>query len=227
MTTPRMNLYRDIHKGIRLNLATVAERAGRTDFRDIEAAARLRDDLETTFRLLEHHAELENRFINPLVRTYAPQVGAKLDDDHAGHAQRLQKLRAQLDAAVSAGPEAPLGGHEFTVALSRFVGESFLHMADEEELAMPALWAALDDRVLGEVHAALLASIAPEAMSLALSWMLPALNAAERFELLAGIRESAPAPAYDAIRALAIRVLDPSDWSRLERQLDAAVSRAA
>jgi hypothetical protein len=222
-----MNLFREIHKGIRATLATISECAGRTDFRDTEAVARLRDDLDATLRLFGYHAELENRFINPLIRTYAPPVGAKLDDDHAGHARRSQELRDRLDAAASAGTEAPRRGHEFAVALSRFVGESFVHMADEEELAMPALWAALDDRLLGEVHAALLASIPPDVMSQALSWMLPAMNAHERFELLAGIRASAPAPVYGAIRALAIRVLDPGDWSRLERQLNVAVSQAA
>ena len=53
MTTPRMNLFREIHKGIRANLAAVAERAGRTDFRDAQEVAGLRDALESALQLLQ------------------------------------------------------------------------------------------------------------------------------------------------------------------------------
>lgn len=52
-------------------------------------------------------------------------------------------------------------------------------MADEEEKGMVALWQALDDKVLSEVHAAILASIPLHELMHFATWMLPAMNAPE------------------------------------------------
>ena len=92
------------------------------------------------------------------------------------------------------------------VALSRFQGELLLHMADEEESAQPALWAALDDASpsWAHVHGAMVASIPPPEKAQALAWMLPAMNAPDRAALLRNpLRASAPAAAFEP---------DPRSW---------------
>ncbi len=52
--------------------------------------------------------------------------------------------------------------------------------------------------------------------------VLPALNAPERAELLAGIRAVAPPGAFEAMADIARRVLPPAEWSRLEMAVAAA-----
>ena len=59
-------------------------------------------------------------------------------------------------------------------------------MADEEERLMPARWEAFDDEALRRVHRALLDGVRPAEKLAAMRFMLPAMNAAERAELLAG-----------------------------------------
>lgn len=80
---------------------------------------------------------------------------------------------------------------------------------------MPALWAAFDDEALRRVHQALLESLPPAEKLATLRWMLPALGPEERVELLAGVRASAPAAAYDAILRVARDALSAEDWQRL------------
>ena len=50
---------------------------------------------------------------------------------------------------------------------------------------------------------------------------LPVMNADERFEMVAGIRATAPADAFAGVVALTGEVLDPEDHAQLVRRLDA------
>jgi Hemerythrin HHE cation binding domain len=227
MTTRRLNIYGAVHKGIRARLAALVEQSGRTDFSRARDIATLQQELTDTFTLLEQHAAKENRFINPLIRSYAPRVAAALDGEHHEQEERMKDLRDRLANVRSGAADAPATGHAFAVALSRFVGELVVHMADEEEKGMVALWEALDDGVLFEVHAAILASIPPDELMHFVTWMLPAMNAPERLELMAGVRTGAPPEGWNAMAELARRVLDPQDWAALERGLAGEVSRAA
>ena len=218
----RHNFYKQVHKGIRALAHSVAEQAGRTNFSDAAEVAALREALERAFAAFESHAAHETAFVTPVLRVCAPNAAADSDGDHRAQALRLRDLRAALALAAGAGEQAPAFGHAFFVGLSRFVGEMLVHMADEEERLMPALQAAFDDAALLKIHEAIMASLPPEEKAQSLAWMLPALSAPERTEILAAIRAVAPPPAFEAMAAVARRVLPPTDWSRLERSLAVA-----
>jgi hypothetical protein len=131
-------------------------------------------------------------------------------------------LLAALEAVDAADPSAAAQGHAFVVALSRLSGELLVHMADEEERGLPGLWAAMDDASLQRMHQELLASLPPEKMARYLTWMLPAMSATERLEMVTRARATAPPEAFRFLTGLARRVLPPAAWERLERRLAAA-----
>ncbi len=218
----RHNFYKQVHKGIRALAHSVAEQAGRTDFGDAGEVAALREAVERAFAAFESHAAHETAWVTPVLRVCAPNAAADSDADHRAQALRLRDLRAALALAGGAGEHGPAFGHAFVVGLSRFVGEMLVHMADEEERLMPALQAAFDDGALVKIHEALMASLPPQEKAQSLAWMLPALNAPERAELLAGIRAAAPPAAFAAIADVARRVLPTADWTRLEQSLAVA-----
>ena len=193
--------------------------AGRTDFRSGDEVEALRRRVDEAFGLFEAHAEHENAFIVPLLRVCAPDIASDCAADHRAQALRLRDLRSALALAADAGPSAPALGHAFVVGLSRFHGEMLVHMADEEERLMPALWAAFDDEALLRVHRALLESLPPAEKVEAMRWMLPALSPVERADLLAGVRASAPPAAYDAILRVARESLSAEEWRRLESEM--------
>jgi hypothetical protein len=65
-------------------------------------------------------------------------------------------------------------------------------MADEEERALPALWAAMDDAALQRTHQELIASLGPDEMARGIGLMLPAMNVSERLAMLARVRATDP-----------------------------------
>jgi hypothetical protein len=219
MSGQRFSFYRQVHKGIRAAAHAMVERAQRTDFSQPRQVEELSRAVEEAFAIFEGHAAKETEFMTPLLRVCAPGLAADSDGEHREQELRLRDLRRALQAAARGGPSAPALGHAFVVGLSRFEGEMLVHMADEEERLMPALWVAFDDEALARIHQALLASIAPAEKAQVIGWMLPALSAPERVELLRGIRATAPPPAFEALRGLARRVLPADDWDRLEADL--------
>ena len=218
----RHSFFRQVHKGIRAVASSLVAQAGRTDFSDRAEVQALRRQVDEAFAVFEAHAAHEDASITPLLRVCASDVAADCEADHRAQALRLRDLRSAFARAASGGAQAPALGHAFVLGLSRFHGEMLVHMADEEERLMPALWAAFDDEALRRVHQALLDGLRPAERLATMRFMLPALSAPERAAVLAGARESAPAAAYEGILRVAREVLSGEDWRRLEAELAAA-----
>ena len=175
----RPNFYRTVHKGIRAMLFDIVVRAGRTDWDDTVAVATLRVDVQNAFAKLASHAEHENNAVAPLLEKAAVSVARLIGGAHDDQDVQLQRLLLLLDSV-----DGDARGHEFVVALSRFVGESLVHMADEEEQAMPALWRAFDDAQLLGAHQKIMAAIPPDAMESWMRWIVPSINRSERLMLM-------------------------------------------
>jgi hypothetical protein len=74
------------------------------------------------------------------------------------------------------------------------------------------------DEVLA-IHIGVVSSIPPEEMARSLAFMLPAMNADDRAELLGGIRRSAPPEAFAGVLGLVDSVLDPGEFATTIRRL--------
>ena len=57
-------------------------------------------------------------------------------------------------------------------------------------------------------------------MAATLAFMLPAMNADDRAELLRGMRASAPAEAFAGVLSLARSVLDPAEFAATAKRID-------
>ena len=180
----RPSFYREVHKGIRSFLLDLQVKAGQTDWTNVNAVATFRREADAVFGMLSFHAHHEDEHIAPLLEKAAPEVAKILGANHQEQEQELRDLRDQL-AAVNDAAE----GHQFTLALSRFAGESFVHMADEEEIAMTAIWNAFDDSVILDAHRRLVGSIPRETMTAFMRWILPAVNPTERAILENALKE--------------------------------------
>jgi hypothetical protein len=179
----RFSFYREIHKAIRAMLLDAVTESGRLDWTDGTAAASFRRNLENVFVLLAAHAEHEEEFIAPLLEKSAISVAHLVARTHRHHDVALRHLLAQLEAIDSNAPDAEAKGHEFVVALSRFAGETLIHMAEEEEEAMPALWRVYTDGQLLDVGLRLIGSIAPDERAGWLPWQRASFNHKELVKL--------------------------------------------
>ena len=213
----RANLYRVIHKGVRVALSRLSAEAGRTDFGEPVELARLRQMAVATFQLLDEHASVEDRFVVPLLVRAAPEVAAKIDADHRSMEEMAKVLWRMFDVVAQAGAAAPREGHALVLQLSRYQATQLSHMADEEELAMAALWRAFGDDTLLRVHGEIAASVSPEVMAGMLALVLPSANARERAELIRGIQ--GPPAVFERVLRIAEESLEAGDFARLEHDL--------
>jgi hypothetical protein len=211
----RLDLYRNVHKGIRVMLFDIVRESGHTDFTSAPEVARLQEQVAGIFELLESHAHTEDRFMMPLVERLAPALAKEFGSAHEEQESLLPGLLADLRSIDPMSADAEARGHQFAVRLSRIAGELLVHMADEELEINPALWSAMSDEELGQVERELVGSIPPEKMARYLRVMLPAMNPGERVTFLGHL----PPPVFAFVRALATEVLSVDEEARLERDL--------
>jgi len=216
----RLDLYRNVHKGIRVMLADLVREAGRADFTDPAGLEQLRTHAREVFELLESHAHTEDRFMMPLLATHDSALAKEFAAAHGEQEALLPSLLAGLDLIDAAAPDAAERGHTFVLRFSRLAGDLLMHMADEELEINAALWKSMTDEELGQVERELVSSIPPDKMAKYLRYMLPAMNRFERVTFLGHL----PPPVFEFVRALAGEVLTADENARLEQDLGAAVA---
>jgi hypothetical protein len=180
------------HKAIRAVLGRLLESAGRTDFGDPGSIDLFRSELEAAVELLATHARIEVQFLDGLLGAHEPTQASHIQHQHVDLERELHAVMAGLHRIDEVlGPEADgdreearEDGHGFYLALSRFVASYLLHIADEEEHALPALRRHVDDATLRDALARAEATVSPEEAARTAALVAASINATERSALL-------------------------------------------
>lgn len=212
--------YRAPHKALRTALGRLLEHAGRTDFGDVASIGAFRVELEAVVQLLTTHARIEVQFVDPLLGSHEVEIASSIQHDHRALERKLHEVCGALhvidellgengDGDVDEGRDR---GHAFYLALSRFVAEYLVHIADEEERALPAL-----RRHVGEGELAQTLDRARETVDpgeWAKNWALVLTSAShhERVALLA-------ASGLPELRQIARIALTEEEWRELAIEL--------
>ena len=215
------DMYRDIHKGLRAALYGVTLQAGSTDPGDADAIATVARRWNDTVALLVEHAEHEDEFVQPAIERHAPTLATVVAREHEVLEAQMALLEVLADRAAGAsGPAARLLTHELYLGLASFTAGYSEHLAFEELEVNVELSKALGPEALLAIDQALVASIPPDRMAVALGLMLPAMNADDRAELLGGAQQGAPAEAFAGMVEIARGALAPVDFTQLATRLD-------
>ena len=222
-TTPlrlvAVDLYRDIHKGIRSELFSVTETAGALDPSDAGDRVALAGHLRRVVELLVSHAEHEDGHIQPALERHLPALAEQIEADHHRLEARILDLAAMADEAVAAPGNSRWHAHRLYLELASFTSTYLAHQDLEERVVMPSLEDVIGPEAALGIHVAIVGSIPPEDMAKSLAVMLPAMNVDDRTELLGGVKASAPAEVFAGVWNLAGSVLDPRDIESLATRL--------
>lgn len=210
------DIYRDIHKAVRANLFEAVLRAGRTDPADREQRITLAAIVSDLADFLAFHAHHEDEVLEPMIAEVLPEEAQAISASHEEFDAEIERIRA-LAALVFADErdDARASLHEMYLSLATFTSRYLAHQHVEERVVMPALLERFGLEAVIAANERIVASIAPDALAWGLAKMLPVMNADDRFELLAGIRQTAPSEAFAGVLALAADVLDRDDHARL------------
>lgn len=219
-TPPRFDMYTAIHKALRAFMADTLRAVGHMDPADEDEVAAVLAQTRLLLDTCTSHLEHENDFVHTALEARRPGSAARAADEHLGHEQSIRELTAAVEGFEATPPAARAAAAlRLYRHLALFVAENFEHMNYEETAHNSALWAAYTDAELHAIHGALLASLTPQEMTISLRWMLPSLSHAERVGMLAGMRQDAPAPAFQGVLAMARAQLTARDWNKLAAAL--------
>lgn len=215
-----VDLYLDIHKGIRADLFAVTGRAGSLDPADAAGRAALADAVRFSVDLLVSHAEHEDTVVQPVLEAERPDLAEVIAADHHGLEPRMDGLVALAGTVAEVdGADARAWLHALYLDLALFTGDYLRHQETEERVVMPALEAAIGPDEVHHLEMAIISSIPPDEMAASLAVMLPAMNLDDRALLLGGMQAGAPAEVFAGVWALAGSVLTPADHAALGARL--------
>jgi hypothetical protein len=217
---PAIDLYRDIHKGIRAELFAVTSTAGSVDPSDRCDRAALADHVTSLAAVLESHAHHEDAVIDPVLERHLPDLANRINGDHG----RLERMFASVtDLALRVVDAAPGDQRRWMqllhLDLARFTSSYLEHIDLEERTVMQQLPQLIGIEEVAALHGAIIGSIPPDEMAQSLAFMLPAMNLDDRSELLGGMKASAPPEAFDATMGLARSVLPHADFRTLAERV--------
>lgn len=226
-TEERLDLYREVHKGLRSFLTETLARVGRMDPEDSVDVEPTVAQVRQLIFVCGTHLAHEDAFLHRAMEARSPGSTAAVAREHDGHRRALQSLEATVGSVASATPAArPAAARDLYRQLAAFVAENLEHMHEEETANNAVLWAGYTDAELHDLHGALLQSIPPEEMAVYLRWILPSVTHAERVATLAGMRAGAPPEVFDGVLAMARGLLSARDWDKLAAALGVGTAAA-
>jgi hypothetical protein len=218
-----LDLYRDVHKGIRNELFGVTASAGQVDPGDRDAVASVAGRWRNLVALLVAHAEHEDEFVQPVIELHAASLAEVIAAAHPELEAQMAALEVLADRATDAGVcDRRLLVHRMYLGFASFTAAYLQHQEFEETQVMPALAAKLGfEEVLG-IHGAIIGSLTPEQMAQSGSVMLPAMNVEDRVELLGGAQVGAPPEVFAGMMALTQSVISAADYAQVTARLGIA-----
>ncbi len=205
---PAINLYREVHKGLRLALAELVAAAGSLDAGDEEAVAALRSLFaDIDMMLTTHHSHEEIGRLGELIAEHvSAETQRSIQDAHDWSDAALADLRSRMARVQTAGDADALYD-----AVVEYVAGYLNHMNDEEQVVMPALGAGAGAAELEPIVMQIRMSVPPPDMCVFLRYMLPAMNPAERAGTLGGMKLGAPPEIFAMFWAAAEESLGERD----------------
>ena len=220
---PRMDMYGGIHKALRALMADTLLAVGRMDADDDLDLAQATERLLQLLDVCASHLKHENEFVHAAIEARAPGASARIAHEHEQHEAHIAALGEAVASLRACPPgQRAAAAQSLYGELALFVADNFHHMHVEETAHNAVLWARYTDAELVEIHDRLVASIPPAEMMMIARWMVPFMNPAERVGVLCGVRQNAPAPAFQAILDTVRPHLGGNEWAKLARALDLA-----
>ena len=214
----RVDVFINVHKGLRRVLLGLSLKLGSLDWSDPEEVKTVGSEFANLVHFLREHAQNEDQVQVPFLETRSPGATRKMTEDH----RRLEKQVDQLEQdwnKVSSSPDPSERGYPFYLDFNRFLSAYLAHMELEEREVTEAVYRHFTDEEILQEFRKIIARTSPQDMGMMLGYMIPGMNGTERLVFLSNLRAAAPPDVFGKVKGLAQKVLAPKDWEKLSARL--------
>ena len=218
MESQRVDVFINVHKGLRRGLLSLSGRIGNLDWTEPEEFKAAGVEFAQLLHFLREHAENEDKVQVPFLEQKAPGATRKMTEDHQRMEKELDQLEKDWDQ-ISGSANPAQAGYGFYLAFNRFLSGYLAHMDLEEREITEAIYRHFTDQEISGEFKKIIARTSPQDMGMMLGYMIPGMNGAERLVFLSNLKAAAPQPVFEGVKGLAQRVLAPKDWEKLSTRL--------
>ena len=211
---PRFDLFTPIHKALRAMIYETGGALQTADFADEQGARRAAGALPPVLGQMQHHHDLEEEHVFPMVKPFEEAMIDSLQSEHDQVERLLGIAAVAADEMDSADVAARVGaGVELNRRYNELTALFLEHLAHEEATLLPATWRHFDDAQLVAIQGTIIAVQQPEDLMQTLQWMFKGLNRLELVGMLAAAKATMPPPALDAVRQIGAASMEPAAWA--------------
>ena len=204
----RINIFNQIHKGLRALLYESSLLLQQTDFLDDQEMQTAVTRITMVADLFDDHAHHEDKFILPAIQEHEPSIVDAFEREHAMDIKLTRALKNCLQALQVASPVVrPEMANVLYKTFVQFMVFNLEHMSKEETILNKILWRYYSDGEILAIQKNILASLTPWSATNGSRWMMRGLNNPEIVGWLKSVEESAPEAAFQKLFAIAEREL--------------------
>lgn len=217
----RSDLYTTVHKAIRDMLYELGSKIQRNDFTDDAATRELLAQLRQYLRLVNDHADYEERYIHPDLRLQEPDLVSELESMH-------REIERNADVAIGVSAEIEklsdpdeliVTGERLHNAYNDYLAYLLTHINLEEAKSRPALWKHFSDEQLEAMRSNIMGNLPPEQITI---WIGGIFSSSEVNELaqMVFMMKASPMPpeAKEAIMNLARNKAGEGRWQTIQQR---------
>lgn len=201
----RFNTFNMIHKALRALLYDTALALQQTSFGNEDEAKTALRKVETVIAQFEQHAHHEDNFVLPMIASYEPALVEEFEKEHVEDHRIGEHLvhLVNIFSAASGEEECMVAGSGVAKAFMDFMIFNLQHMAKEEMLLNPVLWAYYTDEQLMEMNGRIVASIPTPEKAVVSQWMMRGISNHEAIRWLKAVKRNAPEQDFQLLWSLA------------------------
>ncbi len=222
MKAKYVDIYVNVHKGIRNLMGRFSFQTGSTDWTNIAAVKNLHMEWTDVKKIIYSHQEHEDHFIHPLLAKVSLSGHRSYETEHRAQWNALADLDTHFERFLN-GKNSEINkarlGLEFYRGLNLFYAELLKHLHREEVEAERILNSLFLPEELMTMMGKLIGSIPQDDLLLYIDYMFPAMNLPECVELLTNMKTEAPAKSFMIMADRVRKVRGESDWRVIKKLL--------
>ncbi len=217
-TDQRVDIFINVHKGLRRGLLGFALKIGQLDWADEAEVKSVGEEFKNLLHFLREHAANEDDIQFPLLEERVLGATSREQEDHRKLEKELDQLEMDWSQALQS-PDREIPGYQFYMGFNRFLSGYLAHMDREENEITGAFYRHFSDDEIATGFKKIISRTSAQDMGMMFGFMIPAMNGEERFVFLSNLRMTAAPEVFGKVKGLAQKVLSPIDWEKLSARL--------